>query len=113
MWIVSGHFAWLLVIQLVGGIAWAAYELAFFLLFFESIPADERTGVLTVYNLVNSAAWVAGSLLGGLLLHGLGAQPMAYFLLFGLSTVCRGLALILLRRVGTPTVASRSMSIAS
>ena len=35
--------------------------LAFFLLFFESIPEDERTSVLTLYNLINTAAWVGGA----------------------------------------------------
>ena len=60
-WLVSQHFAWLSLLQIIGGVFWAAYELAFFLLFFESIAEEERTSVLTVYNLLNTTAWVIGS----------------------------------------------------
>ena len=33
-WVVSQNFAWLLFVQMAGGVFWAAYELAFFLLVF-------------------------------------------------------------------------------
>ncbi|MCA9223117.1 MAG: MFS transporter [Planctomycetales bacterium] len=99
MWIFGDHFAWLLTIQLVGGVAWAAYELAFFLMFFESIAEDERTSVLTLYNLANTTSWVLGSLLGGWLLTQMGATHAAYLWLFGLSSVGRGAALWLLSKV--------------
>jgi MFS family permease len=104
MWLVSDNLYWLMVVQLVGGVAWAAYELAFALLFFESIPERERTGVLTVYNLANTTAWVSGSLLGGFLLSSLGTVKWAYYLLFALSSVGRGFALILLKRVAPISV---------
>ena len=120
LWLVSDHFAWLLAIQVVAGVVWAAYELAFFLLFFEAIPEETRTSVLTLYNLANTSAWVAGSGLGGLLLYALGTQPWAYLLLFGLSSVGRGFALLLLRHqpevqveaapIGVRTMAVRPMS---
>lgn len=99
MWLVHDSFTWLLMIQLVGGVVWAAYELAFFLLFFESIPAEERTSVLTVYNLVNTAAFVSGSAAGGVVLYWMGIGRNGYFLLFGLSMAARVVALLALRRV--------------
>jgi MFS family permease len=98
-WLVSQHFAWLMFLQIAGGIAWGAYELAFFLLFFESIPAQERTSMLTLYNLINTAAWVTGSLAGGLVLVAGATSFTAYLLIFGLSGVGRVLALPLLARV--------------
>jgi MFS family permease len=111
MWLVSDNFVWLLMIQLFGGVVWAAYELAFFLLFFESIPQDERTSVLTLYNLANTAAWVGGSLLGGAMLYGLGAGYSAYLLLFALSSVGRAGALLLLRRISPIRVEAAGMGV--
>ena len=40
----------------LAGAAWGAYELALVLLFFETIPEAERTSLLTLYNVANSAA---------------------------------------------------------
>ena len=99
MWILSGHFGWLLFVQALAGVTWGAYELGFFLLFFDSIPDDERTGVLTFYNLGNTAAWVLGSAIGGLLLYSLGTDRFVYLLLFGISSIGRCLALFLLKGV--------------
>jgi MFS family permease len=120
LWLISGDFVFLLFLQLIAGVVWGAYELAFFLLFFESIPEEDRTSVLTAYNLANTAAWVAGSTLGGLLLYSLHAHPSAYLWLFALSSAGRALALVLLWRqpalsvevasIGVRTVAVRPMS---
>ncbi|MCA9262434.1 MAG: MFS transporter [Planctomycetales bacterium] len=98
-WIVSQSVPWLTVIQIVGGITWAAYELAFFLLFFESIAEEERTSVLTLYNLLNTTAWVMGSLLGGAILLMHAASFEGYLLVFGVSSLARFAALALLMRV--------------
>jgi MFS family permease len=83
-----------MLIQVAGGVAWSAYELAFFLLLFESIPETQRTGALTIYNLANTLALVVGSLIGGTLLFALGTSYEAYLLLFGLSSVGRALAML-------------------
>ena len=99
MWILSDNFGWLLCVQALSGVSWGAYELGFFLLFFESIPDDERTGVLTFYYLGNTVAWVLGSAIGGLLLYSLGTDRFGYLLLFGISSIGRCLALLLLRNV--------------
>jgi len=97
-WILSQHLAWLFVLQVISGIVWGAYELAFFLLFFESIAEEERTSLLTAYNLLNSAAWVIGALTGGLILWACGTTFQGYLLLFGLSGLGRMMALPLLAR---------------
>lgn len=98
-WLVSDNFAYLMTLQIVGGVAWAAYELAMFLLFFETIDARERTGVLTIYNVGNALATVAGSLLGWGLLRALGETQSAYHALFVISSLSRIGALVLLARV--------------
>ena len=99
LWLVSNSFAFLLVVQVVGGVTWAAYELAMFLLFFETIRPEERTSVLTTYNLANAVATVGGSLLGGALLALGGKTEQAYLLIFGLSSAARALTLFALFRV--------------
>jgi MFS family permease len=110
-WLFSQSIVWLSVLQLVSGVVWGAYELAFFLLFFESIPEEERTSVLTIYNLLNTAAWVAGALAGGLVLAGLGGGYQAYLAVFGLSSLARCFTLLLLARVPQVTVPSDEVGV--
>jgi hypothetical protein len=65
----SAEMAYLGVIQLVSGVAWAAYELAMLLMFFEAIPRQDRASVLTFYNFGNAAALVVGGLIGAAILQ--------------------------------------------
>lgn len=95
-WLISTNFYYLMALQAFGGAAWGAYELAILLLFFETIPARERTGILTWYNLANSAALAVGSLLGGGLLEYLGVTEQGYMTVFVGSSMLRGISLILL-----------------
>ena len=98
-WIISENFYYLLFIQVSAGIAWAAYELAMFLLFFETMPAEERTSLLTTYNLAHAVATATGSLLGGAILLSWGPTQNVYLALFALSAVGRALGLLVLSRV--------------
>lgn len=102
MWIVSHAFWWLALTQFICGIMWAAYELGFFLLFFEALPVAQRTRMLTYYNLANTASWCTGALVGGGLLYWLGADEKAYYVLFAISSLGRFAALLLLARTGGP-----------
>lgn len=110
-WVVSHHFGWLLFLQVVAGVVWAAYELAFFLLIFESIPEQERTSVLTIYNVLNTTAWVGGSLLGGAVLYQLDVSYYGYLVVFGLSAAGRAVALTLLARVPALAVEADEFSV--
>ncbi|HWA98418.1 MAG TPA: MFS transporter [Pirellulales bacterium] len=98
-WVVSDEFYYLLSMQLAIGIAWAAYELAVALLFFEAIDERERASMLTKYNFAHAAATVIGSLIGGAVLAQLGKRPEIYLGLFVASSVVRLAALGLLWRV--------------
>jgi len=106
-WLVSDSVAYLTGLQLVAGVAWGAYELGMFLMFFETIPRHERTSLLTIYNAGNALAMVTGSLVGAVLLKLLGEVVTSYLVLFALSAVTRGLALVLLLRV--PEVAFQAV----
>jgi MFS family permease len=110
-WIFSSNFYYLILLQLLGGATWGAYELAIFLLFFETIPSRERTGILTWYNVANSAALAGGSLLGGLVLESLGVSPQAYLTVFAGSSILRGLSVLLLLYMPRTVVDSASMPI--
>lgn len=96
LWIVSQNFWYLVGVQWVTGIFWAAYELGFFLRFFEVLPKSQRTRLLTLYNFAHTSAICLGALLGGLLLQRLGTTVDAYHVLFGLSSLGRLLALLVL-----------------
>lgn len=111
MWNFSDNYAWLCVTQMTAGICWAAYELAFLLLFFESIPMAERVSVLTLFNFLNSAALACGALLGGAILHWADESPSAYHALFLISSVWRAVSLLLLWRVPAIRVDASSISV--
>ena len=88
-WVVSGEFIYLCVVQLISGVTWAAYELAMLLMFFEAIPRQDRTSMLTFYNWGNAAAMVIGSFLGAAVLSLMNESHVAFLTVFGLSSVAR------------------------
>ena len=98
LWLVSGSFGYLLTIQVFSGVAWAAYELAMFLLAFEAIPNQRRMAVMTAFNLANATAIFVGSVLGGGLLIYWGVTRQAYLTLFLISSIARVFAILLLVR---------------
>lgn len=98
-WVMSSQFWFLMIVQVMAGTAWAAYELAVFLVYFNSIRTEERTSMLTVFNLSTTAAMVAGSLLGAAVLILFGATRPVYYFLFAGSSLLRLGTLFFLRRV--------------
>jgi MFS family permease len=96
LWTFTNDYTVLLGIQLFSGIAWGAHELATFLLFFDAIRPEERTRVLTWFNLASAAAMVTGATLGGWFLKTHGADLSSYATLFWISMGARSLTLPLL-----------------
>lgn len=88
-WVVSGEFLYLCLVQLISGVTWAAYELAMLLMFFEAIPRQDRTSMLTFYNWGNAAAMVVGSFVGAAVLSLMNESHVGFLVLFGLSSVAR------------------------
>jgi MFS family permease len=99
LWLVSSNWIYLIGVQIYSGMAWCAFDLATLLLFIETIPRQKRVDVLTMFNLANSLAMAGGSLLGAGILAALGANRGAYLALFAISTIARGLAIVLLVRM--------------
>ena len=96
LWTFSNDYSFLLAIQLFSGIAWGAHELATFLLFFDAIRPEERTRLLTWFNLASATAMVMGTVAGGWLLSDTGANMPGYATLFWISAGARALTLPLL-----------------
>jgi MFS family permease len=103
LWILSDSLGYLLVLQLLAGVIWAAYELATFLLLFEKIDESERTSVLTMFNLANALAMVGGALVGAALLAAQELGGAAYHVVFGCSAAARVVTLLFLIRLGRVT----------
>ncbi len=99
LWLVSGEFWYLFSLQLVVGIGWACWEMATFLLVFDTIPERQRTPVLTLFNLANCAAIVLGSLLGATILRWVGVGPEGYAALFGATGFMRLVTLFMLAAI--------------
>jgi hypothetical protein len=98
-WLISDRFWYLAAVQLSSGAAWAAYELAVFLIGVNSVRTEERTSVLSVFNLATTAGMVAGSILGGGVLMLLGASRPVYYILFAGSSFLRLGTLYFLPRI--------------
>ncbi len=111
LWLVSDSFAFLLAVQVAAGFAWGAYELGAFLLLFDTVRDEERTSMLTTFNLLNALAILGGSLFGGMILKLLGQQREAYMLIFALSSLGRAAALPLLFRITSITRRPASIGI--
>ena len=110
-WLISQNFCWLIFVQILSGIAWAAYELAFVLIFLSCIPDSHRVGLTSIFNFMSSTAWCVGALLGAGLLHGLGESTTAYFAVFVVSAILRLLCLPILLRLPQLQVARGSKNV--
>lgn len=104
MWVISPSPYYLVFAQLLSGVLWGCYEMATMLLLLESIPANERTSVLTTQNALNASMIVLGASTGGLLFHLLGRGVHAYHILFLTSAFMRLGTVILLARVHPPEI---------
>jgi MFS family permease len=96
LWVISNNYAFLIGIQLVGGFAWAGFELATFLNLFDCTDDRNRAQVLSIFNLLNGVMIVTGSLLGGTIMHFLGDR--GYHVIFILSSTCRVLVVLTMAR---------------
>jgi MFS family permease len=106
LWVFNDSLLYLFTIQALGGAAWAGFELATLLLFFEKIPVHQRMGTLTLFNLANTLAITLGSFVGAVVLTSLGSTPGAYLTLFLCSGFARALSLVTLTDMRVPRMSS-------
>ena len=93
LWVVSGRFDYLLGLQFLAGFAWAGFELAAFLNLFDCTEERNRARVLSLYNLANGLAVVAGTVAGGFVLRHFG--PSGYAHVFLASSILRAATVLL------------------
>ena len=89
----------IMLLMSAAGVAWAAYELATFLLLLDVSRPNDRTSLMTSYLFLNAGALLGGSLLGGWILRSMGSHEHTYTILFLASSLARLTMLPLLRRV--------------
>jgi MFS family permease len=100
-WLVNRHPLFLLFVQLLGGFAWAGFNLCVINFIYDAVSPAKRTRCLAYFTFFNGLAVCGGSLLGGFL-----AQRLPVLLgwrllnLFLLSSLLRfGVVFILGRKV--------------
>ncbi|MFN8790045.1 MAG: MFS transporter [Bdellovibrionales bacterium] len=91
-WSLSESFGYVVVLQLIGGAAWALFEIGLALIFFQDLKPSEKIPFLTFYNFLNAVGLLAGSALGALWLKTHAVAPENYFFLFVAGGLCRILA---------------------
>jgi MFS family permease len=104
IWVISPSPWFLIWVQLLSGVMWACYEMATMLLLLETIPANERTSVLTTQNCLNAIMIVVGAACGALIFQAMGQDTAAYHTLFIVSAVLRLGTVVLLFRVHKPAI---------
>ncbi len=95
LWLVDSSIGYMILVQVVSGMLLGAYELASFLLVFDTVPEHERTSVMSRFNVAQFTATLIGSLIGGALL----GLSSGFALVFIASALFRLLTLILLARI--------------
>lgn len=104
LWMVSYNYLWLIFIHAFSGVMWAAFELGFFLLFFESLPRQRRVRMLTIYNFGNTVAICVGASLGAWILSLNGTTESGYVTLFAVSALGRIASLLILASASLASV---------
>ncbi len=67
LWVLFPHFWAILVIQLIGGIAWAGFGLAAGNFLYDVVPPEKRAAYSAVHQTISNTAVFGGALIGGLL----------------------------------------------
>ena len=99
-WLMSSRLEVLILLQVFSGVIWATHELTAFLILFGEIPEEDRTSVLTEFNLLHTSGVVMGSILGGVLFNNLGQNLYGYTVIFLLSSSLRFVCVLLIPDMG-------------
>jgi MFS family permease len=67
LWVVSGNYWYLLVVQAVSGFAWAGFSLSASNFLYDLIARDKRATYLAIHHVLASIGIFAGAMLGGFL----------------------------------------------
>jgi hypothetical protein len=97
-WLVSDAFGWFVVMQIYSGLAWAGLELGMLMALFDADDDAERTTMQVAFSALQSVGNAGGSLIGGAILGGAGADHHAYMVMFVWSSIARFAAAMMIVR---------------
>jgi MFS family permease len=100
LWILAGTLPSLILAHLCIGAILAAYELNSFLLLLETVVPEERTSMLSKFNVCQYGAMALGSAAGGWLFATTGSGAAAYVMVFAAAALVKTCSVPLLLRVG-------------
>lgn len=67
LWLVSPHFAYVVILQMLGGLFWAGFSLSASNYLYDTVSPERRAAYSAVHNVFTSLAIFVGALLGGFL----------------------------------------------
>ncbi len=98
LYMISDAFVWLIVIQIIAGVAWGGFELGLLMALFDGEDDAERTTMQVAFSALQAIGTAGASLVGGALLGALGSDHAAYLWVFAVSAAARLAAAVLLVR---------------
>jgi MFS family permease len=97
-YLVSDAFLWFVTLQIYSGMAWAGLELGMLMALFDADDDAERTTMQVAFSALQSIGNAGGSLIGGAILGGAGADHHAYMVVFASSSIARFAAAMMIVR---------------
>ena len=93
LWPILGNVEMIFILELITGMLWGVFEICFLVTVFEEIPTEKQSVYMTRYNLWHTISIGIGALLGIVCFYFFKAHAHIYFIIFGISTVLRGISI--------------------
>lgn len=93
LWPIFGNVLMIFFLELFTGIMWGTFDICFFITVFEEIPTEKQSVYMTRFNFWHTLAMGVGSLLGIICFFQFKNYSHIYFIVFGISTLLRALAI--------------------
>ncbi len=98
LWTFSQDFKYIFILEILTGMMWGGFEIAFMITCFEEIPAQSQAKIMSLYNLIHTLCIGVGCLLGALTFYYMDVSLKTYFFIFALSTALRLASLLFFPR---------------
>ncbi len=89
LWIFFANFEFIFLLEIITGMLWGAFEVAFYIICFEVIPTQDQSKVISRYNFLHTIAIGIGSLSGLWLFSRFEANAQTYYMIFAISSLLR------------------------
>lgn len=92
LWLFSGEFFYLIIIQVFAGFIWAGFEISSFNFIFDTTSPQKRATAIAYYNVINGVGIFLGAVAGGLIVKYNSVFWSKYLFVFLLSCLLRYIA---------------------